>query len=292
MTDNLRGSLLMVLAMALFALEDMLIKLLSASFPVGQIIAFLGVGGALIFGLMVWLRGEPLWPPALWSGPVIIRNLGEMVAAMSFVMAIALTPLSSASAILQATPLAVTLGAVLFLGEKVGWRRWGAILAGFFGVLLVIRPGLEGFEPASLLAVVAVFALAARDLATRRVPAAVSSYQLSAWAYAAMIPAGLVLTAFSTRAASLPDGVQALQFGAMLVLGLGAYYALVGAVRTGEVSVVTPFRYSRMLFALIIGVVVFAERPDAATLTGAAIIVGAGVFTILRERAQRGSQPA
>ena len=290
MSDNLRGSLLMVLAMAMFALEDMFIKLLADTVPVGQVVALLGVGGALVFGAMVRLKGQRLLPPEVMSGAVVLRNLAEVTGGLAFVLAIVLTPLSSASAILQATPLAVTLGAALFFGEKVGWRRWGAILCGFFGVLLIVRPGLEGFEPASLLAVLAVVMLGTRDLATRRVPARVSSWQLSAWAYVVTIPGGLLLLAAAGEAPVVPDGPDALRLGAMLAVGLVAYWALVGAVRTGEVSVVTPFRYSRMLFALVIGIAVFGERPDTLTLVGATIVVCAGLFTIWRETRRRGSQ--
>ncbi len=292
MSDNMRGSVLMVVAMALFALEDMFIKLLSAALPVGQILMVLGTAGALVFGALVRLRREPLFPRAMWSAPVVIRNLGEAIGGVCFVLAISLTPLSSASAILQAAPLAVTLGAALFLGEPVGWRRWSAILVGFFGVMLIVRPGLDGFEPASLLAVVAVLALAARDLATRRVPARLSGYQLSAWAFAAIVPAGAVMLAIGGAAPVMPGAVSLAQLAGALVVGLFAYYALVGAVRTGEVAVVTPFRYTRMLFALGVGITVFGERPDALMLTGAAIIVAAGLFTIWRETQARASKRA
>src|SRR6056297_1156247 len=167
--ENLRGSVLMVVAMAGFALEDMFIKRLSLDLPVGQILVFLGTGGAVIFGLGALARGHRLFSRDLLAGQVLLRNLGELIGTIGFVTALALTPLSSASAILQATPLALTLGAALFLKEAVGWRRWSAILVGFAGVLMVIRPGLEGFEPASLFAVQAVFGLAMRDLATRAV---------------------------------------------------------------------------------------------------------------------------
>ena len=140
--DNLRGCVLMVLAMAGFALEDMFIKRLAAAMPVGQIIALVGLGGAVIFAAICAAQGRRLWSRDLLARPVILRNLGEMAGTLCFVSAIALTPLSQASAIIQAMPLAVTLGAALFLGAPVGWRRWTAILAGFAGVLMVVRPGL------------------------------------------------------------------------------------------------------------------------------------------------------
>ena len=280
--ENLRGSVLMVLAMAGFALEDMFIKRLAEAMPVGQIIALVGSGGAVIFAAICVGQGRRLWSRDLLARPVILRNLGEMAGTLCFVTAIALTPLSQASAIIQAMPLAVTLGAALFLGAPVGWRRWSAILVGFAGVLMVVRPGLAGFAPASLFAVGAVVALAARDLATRAVPPAISSMQLSAYAFATLVPTGAVLLALSGGPVAV--GATALRDLALaLSCAVSAYYAIVAAMRVGEVAVVTPFRYTRLVFALVIGVAVFGERPDIWTLTGAAVIVASGLYTILRE---------
>lgn len=281
--DNLHGSVLMVVAMFGFALEDMLIKQLAGPVPMGQVIALIGTGGAINFGVLARLNGWRILSPAALMAPVLLRNLGEVVASCCFLTALVLTTLSSASAILQATPLAVTLGAALFLGEPVGWRRWSAICVGLVGVLLIIRPGLEGFAPASLLAVVAVAALALRDLSSRAVPAAISGLQLSTWAFASLVPAGLLMMlALETPAVMpVPDDLARLA-GALVVGGCG-YYALVGATRTGDVSVVVPFRYTRLLFAMVVGALVFGERPDGLMLAGAALIVGAGLYTIVRE---------
>lgn len=284
--ENLRGSALMVLAMAGFALEDMFVKRLSYDLPVGQILAFLGAGGAVMFGAIAIARGHRLFSRDLITAPVLLRNLGELIGTLGFVMAIALTPLASASAILQATPLAVTLGAALFLGEDVGWRRWSAILVGFVGVLMVIRPGLAGFEPASLFAVQAVFGLALRDLATRAVPRTVTSMQLSCYGFATIVPAGLIMVWISGGAVQ-PDATQWRDIVLALILGVAGYYAIVAAMRVGEVSFVTPFRYSRLIFALIIAVTLFDERPDALTLIGASIIIASGLYTLLRERRLR-----
>lgn len=284
--ENLRGSALMVLAMAGFALEDMFIKRLSDDLPVGQILMLLGAGGAVIFGLAALSRGHALLSRDLLSGPVMLRNLGELIGTIGFVTAIALTPLASASAILQATPLAVTLGAALFLRERVGWRRWSAILVGFAGVLMVIRPGLSGFEPASLFAVQAVFGLAMRDLATRAVPHTVTSMQLSSYGFATIVPAGALLLWLSGGAVS-PSAANWRDIAFALLLGVAAYYAIVAAMRVGEVSFVTPFRYTRLIFALVIAVLIFDEQPDALTLVGAAIIIASGLYTLLRERRLR-----
>ena len=282
--DNFRGATLMVLAMLGFALEDMFIKLLADTISVGQILTMLGLGGSTIFGGIVLLQGRPLFSRDMISAPIALRAVGEMVGTIAFVSAIVLTPISSASAILQATPLVVTLGAALFLGEPVGWRRWSAIVVGLFGVILIIRPGMDSFEVLSLLAVLAVFCLAMRDLATRRTPASFSTMQLSFLGFVVIIPAGLLLTAATGRAFVPLSGTGWTYFLCGLTIGLFAYYGIVAAMRVGEVSFVTPFRYARLLFALVIGVAVFGESPDALTLIGATIIVASGIYTVWRER--------
>ncbi|MFN3954708.1 MAG: DMT family transporter [Pararhodobacter sp.] len=280
---NLRGSLLMVAAMAGFAIEDALIKFLAAIIPAGQIMVFIGLGGAACFGLLAARRGFGLWHPSALRGAVLIRNLAEMLGAASMVMAIVMVPLAVVTAILQAMPLAVTLGAALFLGEPVGWRRWLAIGIGFAGVLLILRPGAASFDPAALLAVLGVLALSARDLATRRVPARVHSLQLAGWGFLAVVPGGLVLMALGMQAPVMPDAVQWGWLFLALLAGILAYGALVSATRLGDIAVTTPFRYSRLVFAMAIGAMFFGERPDGLTLLGSGLIVGAGLFTLWRQ---------
>ncbi|WP_176518622.1 DMT family transporter [Rhodobacter maris] len=283
--ENLRGSLLMVAAMAGFALEDMCVKALSQHMPVGEVLALMGIGGTVIFAVLALRNGDRLLSRDLLNPAVIGRNFGELVGTLAFVCAVAFTPLAQASAILQATPLAVTLGAALFLGEKVGWRRWSAILVGFIGVLVVIRPGTAGFSVLSLFAVVAVVGLAARDVITRRVPRSITSMQLATYGFATCIPAGaaLLLLQGPPVPLSLSDVAQ---LGAALVVGTAGYYALIAAMRIGEVAVITPFRYTRLIFAVAIGWTVFAEHPDQWTLIGGLIIVASGLYTLARERAR------
>ena len=283
--DNLRGAILMVLAMAGFALEDMFIKLLAGALPVGQILMLLGTGGAVIFALLARAKGDALFSRDLAHPAVILRNAGEVVGTLGFVAAIALIPISTASAILQATPLVVTLGAALFLGETVGWRRWLAVSVGLAGVLLILRPGLDGFDVYSLFAVQGVLGLAVRDLATRRVPKGITSRQLSTYAFAAIVPAGAVALAILPGAQEVvrPDALQTAQLLAAVAVGVAAYYALVAATRIGDISMIAPFRYSRLIFALGVGILVFGERPDALTLLGAFIVVASGIYTLWRE---------
>ncbi|MGA9433680.1 MAG: DMT family transporter [Roseobacter sp.] len=282
--DNLRGAGLMVMAMLLFALEDMLIKLMATVLPIGQIVGMLGAGSAALLACLLVQQKQRLFTRQILTPAIMLRAFGELVGTIGFVTAIALIPLSTASAILQATPLFVTLGAALFLQESVGWRRWTAILVGFFGVLLIIRPGLEGFTWESLFALQGVIGLGLRDLATRRVPAATSSLQLSFWAFLVLIPASVLMILANGEVMTAPDGITAIYFAIALFIGIGAYYSIVAAMRLGEISFVSPFRYSRILFALVIGISVFGERPDAMTLTGAAIIVGSGLYTLWREQ--------
>jgi drug/metabolite transporter (DMT)-like permease len=283
MIDNLRGSLWMVAAMAGFAVEDMFLKSVAASLPVGQILMIFGAGGMMGFALLAMRRGERILHPAILSPAILIRCLFEVAGRLFYTLAIALTPLSSASAILQATPLVVVMGAALVFGERVGWRRWAAIAVGFAGVLIILRPGLDGFTPLSLLAVLGMLGFAGRDLATRAAPPVLSNLQLGVYGFAMMVPTGALLLAVSGGAV-LPSALAAGQLAAATVIGVLAYYALTSAMRIGEVSVVTPFRYTRLVFALILGATVFGERPDAATLLGSAVIVTSGIYTLLRSR--------
>ncbi len=283
---NLRGIVLMVVSMAAFAIEDSFIKRAADDMPTGQILLMLGVFGAAIFTVMAARAGQKPFSRDLLQGQVMLRNLGEVIGTMGFITAIALTPLTSATAILQAMPLAVTLGAALFLGESVGWRRWTAILVGFAGVLVIIRPGLEGFDINSLWAVLAVFGLAIRDLATRRVPARIGSMSISVSGFVSVAILGAAMLALSGGAV-WPGTLQtALMVGA-LSAGVVGYWMVVEAMRVGEISAVTPFRYARLIFALIIGILIFGERPDLMTLAGATLVIGSGLYTFARERVRR-----
>jgi drug/metabolite transporter (DMT)-like permease len=142
--DNLKGMGWMTLAMLAFALTDMSIKLLAGALPLGQVMLPLCLPGAVIFAIWARLQGHRWLSPVAADAPVMLRNLAEMLATVGFVSALALIPLSTLSAVIQANPLLVTLGAAFFLGEEVGWRRWLAIFVGLFGVLLIIRPGSAG----------------------------------------------------------------------------------------------------------------------------------------------------
>ncbi|MDN5568148.1 MAG: DMT family transporter [Paracoccus sp. (in: a-proteobacteria)] len=287
LSDNGRASLSMSAAMAMFAFEDAFIKTLTQTMPVWQLLAMTGLAAMGVFWLRLARRGHAMWTRALLHPMAVLRNVGEIIGAFGFVTALALGELASTSAILQVLPLTLVLGAALFLGEKVGWRRWLSVAIGFAGVLLILRPGTAAFHPSMLWAVMGVLGLTLRDLATRLIPKGVPSDQLSASAYGAMVPAGLVLAALGDAPAIMPDlGQMGLLLGT-LVFGVLGYTALVTASRIGEASVVAPFRYSRLAFALIVALVVFGERPDMAMLAGAALIAAAGGYAMWREAGLR-----
>lgn len=281
MTPNLRGSLFMVGSMAGFAVEDMFLKAVSRTMPVGEAILLMGLCGTLVFGLAARAAGQPALPSAILSRTMATRSAFEIVGRLFYALAVALTPISTASAILQATPLLVVLGAALIFGERVAPWRWALILLGFGGVLVILRPGLEGFSPLSLLALIAMVGFAGRDLATRAAPPALSNAQLGVTGFLMLTLSGIIVLA-TTGGAHLPDGHSLILLAGACLFGIGGYAALTQAMRVGDVAVVTPLRYTRLLFALAIGMLAFGERPDAATLAGSALIVACGVALLTR----------
>lgn len=285
-SENLTGILLMLAAMALFAVEDLFLKLAAADLPIGQIILVSGALGLPVFVAMAWRKGQGILVKDALHPAVIYRNLGEMVAAAAYVAALAAVPLGTVAAVLQALPLFMTMGAALVFGEAVGWRRWTAIIVGFAGVLLVIQPGADGFRIEALLVLISVAGIVVRDLAARAIPARVSTAQVSAWGLMSVTVLGLGMIALTGEVRAV-SGVEALVLLGAVVFGTAGYWAVTAATRTGEVSVVAPFRYARLVFSMGIGVVFLAERPDVLTLVGAAVIVASGLYAFARERARK-----
>lgn len=281
--QNIQGAALMVLAMLCFAVEDMFIKLLAASLPMGQILFLIAALSALGFVGLLLATGDRPVLDLIRNRAVIGRCLADVTGTVGFLLAILLIPLSTASAILQATPLFVTAGAALILKETVGWRRWAATCAGLLGVLLIIRPGTAEFDVNALFAVLAVVGLGSRDLFTRRLPAGISTAKVSAYAFLALIPTGLLMLWLQGTPPVAPRGNDMSLLLAATAVGMVAYLSIVAATRIGDASMVAPFRYSRLFFAMVIGMAVFGERPDALTLLGSAIVVASGLYAFWRE---------
>lgn len=282
--NNRNGILLMLFAMAGFTLEDVFIKQLSSTFSTSQILMTSGVFGSLFFAGASVAKGHTVFRTNVWTRASIFRMLGEAIAAVSFVKALSLIPLSTVAAVFQVTPLAITMGAALFLGEQVGWRRWAAIAVGFIGVMLIIKPGVAGFDPSVFWVILAVSGVVLRDLMTRVIPQQVSSSIISLQAFLAAIIVSLLLLLFTSDNLKTVSPESSLLFAGAIVFGIVGYYAIVAAMRIGDASIVAPFRYTRLLFSLATGMIIFEERLDALSLLGALIIISTGLYTFLRER--------
>lgn len=277
----------MTAAMAGFAVEDVFVKAAARAMPPGQVLLVTGLCGVAVFALMCQVRGESPLPRAFLAPAMLARSACEIAGRLFHALAITLGDLSTTSAILQATPLVVVAGAALLFGERVGTARWAAVGAGFLGVLLILKPGMEGFSALSLLAVAGTLGFAFRDLATRAAPKGLSNRQLGVLGFAMLSVAGAILSVWS-GGLRMPDAAGALMLLGAAAFGISAYHALTAAMRTGEVGAVTPFRYTRLVFALVLAAVLFQERPDGLTLLGAGLIVAAGLFGLSR----RGQDPA
>ena len=282
--QNVHGILLVIAAMAGFTIEDTLIKRMSQDIPVGQILIIIGLSSTLLFAFMARHRGHAIFARAAWRPMFLWRALAEAMASMAFVTSLSLVDISVVAAVFQATPLVITMGAALFLGEDVGWRRWSAIAIGFIGVLIIIRPGVAGFEPAALIVLISVCAIAARDLITRRMDTNVSSFVIAFQGSGAVIPAGFLLLALAGEGPQTMTVTHGTMMLVAIAVGALSYYGIVQAMRLGEAAAVTPFRYTRLLFSLIVGVTIFGEHPDTLTLAGAALIIATGLYTFIREQ--------
>jgi drug/metabolite transporter (DMT)-like permease len=280
LTDNQRGAVYMTASMAGFAVEDVFVKAAAHSLPLGQVLLIIGLAGMLVFAATAACLGEALLPPAFLSRPMLVRCGLEITGRLFYGLAITLTALSTTSAILQATPLVVVAGAALVFGERVSLQRWLAVLAGFAGVLVILRPGSD-FSALSMLAVVGLLGFAGRDLATRAAPKGLSNRQLGVLGFAMLATAGAILLVVS-GGAHVPSGIALAYLAGGTVFGTLGYHALTHAMRTGEVAAVTPFRYTRLIFAMLLAMVLFQERPDIATWIGAALVVGSGIFALTR----------
>ena len=282
-SHNLAGSLWMIASMAGFAVEDAFLKSAAAHVPLGQIMAIMGLTGALAFAALARAQGQVAVPADFFRRTMLIRSGFELTGRLFYSLAVALTPISTASAILQATPLVVVGGAAVLFGEKVGWWRWSVIFAGFVGVLVIVRPGVAGFDALSLLAVAGLVGFAGRDLATRAAAPSLSMAQMGVAGFSVLALSGVILLLHS-GGAQVPDARTAAQIAGATMVGTLAYGALTQAMRTGQVAAVTPFRYSRLLFAMALGVAIFGERPDTATLVGSGIIVACGLLLLGQSR--------
>ena len=273
----------MMMSMACFAVEDTFIKLLSARLPATQILFSIGFGGALITLVLAIVLNVNLADKILLNKHVISRTIADLFGALSFTSAMVLIPMSLLASILQATPLFVTLGAAILLGEKVGWRRWSAIFIGFLGVIMILQPGYGSFHLASLLGLAAVLCLALRDVVTRDMATEIPTLTVTFYACLAMGSAGFIAYPFFGPPI-MPTTYEAIILICAAIIGLTGYFLLVLATRKGDVSVIAPFRYSRLLFSLGLASLILGEKLTLPILLGGLLVVSSGIYTFGRER--------
>lgn len=282
LTDNIRGALLMTGAMCAYTFNDAFMKALADDVPLFQAIFIRGVGAVIFLAIMCKLLGQLRFrfPLREW-GLILVRTAGEVGGTFFFLTALFNMPIANVSAILQVLPLSVSLAAAIFLGEALGWRRLTAIFVGFVGVLLIIQPGGADFSSYSLYALGAVACVTLRDIAVRRMSRDVPSVFVALVAAIGVMSLGGVGSLFTTwQPLSVTSGL--LLLGAMSFLIFG-YIASVSAMRFGEIGFVAPFRYTSLLVALVLGVLIFGEWPNALAMVGGGIVVATGLFTLYRE---------
>lgn len=281
--QNLRGAGLLALTMGLFSLSDVLIKVVVGVLPIGQTLLLRGGLICAILAGTLAVRGRLGALARCAERLNLLRAVVEVVVAYTFFMGLRYLPLATATTILFAAPIIMTGASAAFLGERVGWQRWAAVLVGFSGVLVVARPGTGDFGTAALWPLAAAFLVAARDLMTRYLPRDLEPAAAALTTAAAVTAGGAVGTA--VMGFVVPSPAQLLAVAASAVLIAAGYVTIVLAFRLGEVSFMAPFRYVAIPLTMVLGLAVWGERPDLPMLVGAALIVGAGVFIFHRERA-------
>ncbi|MGI9367041.1 MAG: DMT family transporter [Rhizobiaceae bacterium] len=287
---NSLGAIFMMLSMAGFVLNDTLIKLVAGQLSLFQAILIRGVFACVFMAMLCYALGafrvssdggggvwRALAHPTVWW-----RTIGEAGGTFFFLSALFQMPIANVTAVLQILPLTITLAAALFLGEKVGWKRYGAIVAGFLGVLLIVKPGTEGFNFYAIYAVIATLFITMRDLVTRKMPKSIPSLLVSLVTAITITLMGAIGSLFEPW--TPPNSYQIMVLlSAAAILMVGYIFSIL-AMREGEVSFIAPFRYSILIWALILGYLVFGDVPDTITVIGAIIVVASGLFTFYRER--------
>lgn len=281
--DNIRGIAMMIASMAFFAIEDLFLKFLGPVLPPHQILFLVGYGGALVFALWTLFIRTPLINKEIFDRLILIRIACDFFGAAFFILAIVSIPLSSLAAIIQAIPLFVTLAAVLFLNERVGIRRWAAILIGFGGVLLIVRPGAADFEIGMVYAVVSVAMLALRDVLMRVINTTLHFTSFGFYGFFAMGSAGVLIWPFSNQMVQ-PTPLDWLYIFVAVVTAALGYLAIIISTRIAPASTVAPYRYSRLIFSTGLAMLFLGERPDLMTWLGSAIVIASGLYTFWRER--------
>ncbi len=291
-SDTSRGLVAMNFAMFCFIASDAMVKYITFTLPLGEAI-FLrsGIATILVAVVVAWTGTWRAWR-SMFDPRIALRLIGEAGATGFYLVALVHMPIANVTAVFQITPLAMTAGAALFLGEKVGPRRWTAIAVGFVGVMVIVRPGLAGFDAWSIAVLIAVGFVVVRDISTARLSSAAPSSLVTLATALTVTGLGLAMWPFEHLMSDnvewvVPSPALAGLLSINAITLLGGYVGLLMATRLAETSVIAPFRYTLLVWSFLFGVVVFGQYPDMATVIGGAIVVATGLYTFHRERSLR-----
>ena len=282
MSANLKSIILMIIGMGCLTLCDLLIKIASQTLPLGQVMIVFGVGSITVFLCLMRIKGESVRLSPFTNSAVVLRNIGDLIAINGMCLALVFVPISTIGAVIQTVPLMVTAAAALFLGERVGTRRWLAIVIGFLGTIFVIQPGAANFDITTTFVLIAAVGMALRDITTKLVRENFSTLLLSSYTSVLFIISGSFLL-FISGGVSIPDIGMMAMLAAMVASGSLGFFFTTKAVRLGDVSVVIPFRYTRILFSLAAGTLILGEQVNAIMLFGSALTILSGLYIWRRE---------
>ena len=284
--SNLKAIVAMVAATAVFTCGDASMKLVAGTLPTGQTIFVRGLVSLFVLLHVAAFTGQlAMLRRAIRMPALGLRLLGDMGGAIFFQSALARMKLADIMGIIQLTPLSLTAASALFLGERVGWRRWTAVAVGFCGALLIIKPGSSAFNAAALIAIVSVLSGSLRDISTRRIDKTISPVIILLISQVAITFAGLSFSTFEHW--TVPTPVNVLNLVLASLCSMTGQVCLIYSVRSGEISAVAPFRYTGMLWAILLGLAIWGDLPDRLTFLGIAVLIAAGLYTLYREQALR-----
>ncbi len=289
-TQNLKAALIMMLSMALFTTGDAIIKFLSDTLPLGQILFLRGLVVCILFVILLSWKKQPILPRASWNRWNILRSVFELLVACTYLAGLVLLPLATAVILVFSSPIMLTILAALVLKEKVGWRRWCAVLVGFIGVIFVAdlqQASLDSW--AIILPLTAAFITALRDIFVRNIPSVLSSTQIAFTTAWVVTLGGLATLPFGWKAVSI-EHIGLLSIGGVLVMA--AYLTYIVTTRIGELSFLAPFKYASIPLAMLIGYLVWGDVPTANSYIGTVIIISSTLFILVRRNKKKGELKA
>lgn len=274
----MKAVMLMIASMLAFTLVDSMVKLLSSHMGVGQILCIFGVGTAVCFAVLAKSQRQTIWSSAYLHPSLAVRCFGEILGGSCLVIALANTSLSAVTALVQFVPLLLTAMAMMVLGERRTVARIMAVLTGFAGTIIIIRPTIDGFDLYLLTGFFAAVGLALRDLSVRLVPPDMPIAGLSFYGAVAVACTGFIMMMIE-GGGTMPDGWPLVYAIIMVMLAAAGLWGIALSLRLADISAISPFRYSRIIFGIVIGITVFSEQIDSFMIAGSVLILGAGLYS-------------